>query len=237
VASLVSRNFDTVDNTTRKQEDMKLVIGNKNYSSWSLRPWLLIAQNDLPFEEVRIPLDQPDTKETILQYSAAGKVPVLMDGDVTAWDSLAICEYVSEQHLEGRGWPADKAARAEARAISAEMHSGFPAIRGQMPMNCRATGRKVPMTPELEKEIARVDRLWSDCRARYSAGGPWLFGEFSIADCMFAPVTSRFVTYGVSLSDLARAYQRQVLNSAAMQDWIRAGREETEIVEADEAGA
>lgn len=216
---------------------MKLIIGNKNYSSWSLRPWLLMAAHELPFEEVRIPLDQPDTKAKMLQYSAAGKVPVLIDGDVTVWDSLAICEYISEQHLNGRGWPTDKAARAEARAISAEMHSGFPAVRGQMPMNGRATGRAVPMTPELEKDIARVDSLWSSCRARYSAKGPWLFGEFSIADCMFAPVASRFATYGVALSEPATLYQQQVLNHDKMQLWIRAGQAETEVVEADEAGA
>ncbi|TGN39305.1 glutathione S-transferase family protein [Marinobacter confluentis] len=216
---------------------MKLIIGNKNYSSWSLRPWLLLATHKLAFDEERIPLDEPDTKARILEASEAGKVPVLKDGDLTVWDSLAICEYVSEKYLDGRGWPQDLAARAEARAVSAEMHSGLFAIRGQMPMNCRATGRRVPMTPELENEIARVDRLWSDCRAKYSAGGPWLFGDFSIADCMFAPVTSRFATYGVSLSDRAREYQQQVLNSAPMQDWIRAGSEETEIVQADEAGA
>src|SRR6056297_688501 len=124
---------------------MKLIIGNRDYSSWSLRPWLLMAAHDLPFEEVRIPLDQPDTAARIAEHNKAGKVPVLKDGDVTVWDSLAICEYISEQYLDGRGWPADVAARAEARACSAEMHSGFPAIRGQMPMNCRATGRKVPL--------------------------------------------------------------------------------------------
>ena len=216
---------------------MKLIIGNKNYSSWSLRPWLLLAHHQLAFEEERIPLDEPDTKDRIMAASAAGKVPVLKDGDLTVWDSLAICEYVSERYLNGRGWPSDIEARAEARAVSAEMHSGLSAIRGQMPMNCRATGRKVPVTPELEQQIARVDNLWSYYRNKYGARGPWLFGEFSIADCMFAPVTSRFVTYGVTLSDTARTYQQQVLNSEAMQAWIQAGREETEIVEADEAGA
>lgn len=216
---------------------MKLIIGNKNYSSWSLRPWLLMAHHQLAFDEERIPLDEPGTKDRILKASAAGKVPVLKDGDLTVWDSLAICEYVSEKYLENRGWPADINARAEARAVSAEMHSGLSAIRGQMPMNCRATGRSVPMTPELEQEIARVDSLWSHYRQKYGANGPWLFGEFSIADCMYAPVTSRFATYGVDLSDTARAYQQQVLNSEAMQAWVQAGREETEIVEADEAGA
>jgi len=216
---------------------MKLIIGNKNYSSWSLRPWLLLATHKLAFEEERIPLDEPDTKARILAASEAGKVPVLKDGDLTVWDSLAICEYVSEKYLDGKGWPQDMAARAEARAVSAEMHSGLSAIRGQMPMNCRATGRKVPMTPELEQEIARVDRLWSQCRQKYGSAGPWLFGEFSIADCMFAPVTSRFATYGVSLSESAAAYQQQVLNADAMRAWVQAGCEETEIVEADEAGA
>jgi glutathione S-transferase len=215
---------------------MKLIIGNKNYSSWSLRPWFLMAAHDLPFEEVRIPLDQPDTAARIAEHNKAGKVPVLKDGDVTVWDSLAICEYLSEQYLDGRGWPSDIAARAEARACSAEMHSGLQAIRGQMPMNCRATGRKVLMTPELEKEIARVDSLWSVCRAKYAALGPWMFGEFSIADCMFAPVASRFATYGVALSESAAQYQQQVLNHDKMKLWVAHGQAETEVVEADEAG-
>lgn len=215
---------------------MKLIIGNKNYSSWSLRPWLLMSAHKLPFEEQRIALDRPDTSALIRRYSEVGKVPVLQDGELTVWDSLAICEYISEQYLDGRGWPGDPAVRAEARSCSAEMHSGFPAIRGQMPMNCRATGRKVPLTPELDKEIARVDSLWSGCRAKYSAGGPWLFGEFSIADCMFAPVASRFATYGVALSESAGRYQQRLLNHDSMQLWIRQGQAETEVVEADEAG-
>ena len=215
---------------------MKLIIGNKNYSSWSLRPWFLMAAHDLKFEEVRIPLDQPDTSARIAQYNSAGKVPALIDDDLRVWDSLAICEYISEQYLNGKGWPADPAARAEARACSAEMHSGFPAIRGQMPMNCRAQGRKVPLTAALEKEIARIDSLWTGYCKAHSSTGPWLFGEFSIADCMFAPVASRFETYGVSLSDTARRYQQQILNHPAMQLWISHGRAETEVVEADEAG-
>lgn len=216
---------------------MKLIIGNKNYSSWSLRPWLLMSAHGLPFEEVRIGLDQQDTRSLIRKHSEAGKVPVLVDGELTVWDSLAICEYISEQYLDGRGWPGDPMLRAEARSCSAEMHSGFPAIRGQMPMNCRATGRKVSITPELEQEIARVDNLWSACRAKYSTGGPWLFGEFSIADCMFAPVASRFATYGVSLSESAERYQKQVLGHESMQLWTRQAQAETEVVEADEAGA
>jgi len=143
---------------------MKLVIGNKNYSSWSLRPWLLLSFHGVPFEEIRIPLDQADTHTTLSRYTEAGKVPVLQDGDFTVWDSLAICEYVSEKYLNDRGWPVDIRARAIARSCSAEMHSGFPEIRNQLPMNCRAKDRRVPSNPALEKEIARIDRIWSKQR-------------------------------------------------------------------------
>lgn len=194
---------------------MDLVIGNKNYSSWSLRPWLLLSVHGLPFKEVRVPLEQENTSVGIAQHTEAGKVPVLKDGDLSTWDSLAICEYISEQYLGGGGWPSSVRARAEARSCSAEMHSGFPDIRGQLPMNCRAIGRKVPFNATLEREVARIDRIWSQCRETYSSAGPWLFGEFSIADCMFAPVASRFRTYGVNVSAASTALRLRLHFAAA----------------------
>jgi glutathione S-transferase len=138
---------------------LKLVIGNKNYSSWSLRPWLLLSFHGLPFEEARIPLDQDNIHTVLAQYTDVGKVPVLQDGDLTIWDSLAICEYISEKYLHGGGWSSSTRARAEARSCTAEMHSGFPEIRGQLPMNCRATGRQVPLNAILEREVGRIDRI------------------------------------------------------------------------------
>ena len=173
---------------------MKLVIGNKNYSSWSLRAWLLLAFHKVPFEEIRIPLRQESTRAAIARYTKAGKVPVLQDGELTIWDSLAICEYVSEQYLGGGGWPNTVQARAQARSCSAEMHSGFQEIRTHLPMNCRAVDRRIRLTPAIEKELARIDQIWSECRAEYATDGLWLFGVFSIAVCMFVPVGFAFHT-------------------------------------------
>jgi len=215
---------------------VKLIIGNRNYSSWSLRAWLLLKENRLPFEEVRIPLDQPSTRRRLAEYTAAAKVPVLQDGELTVWDSLAICEYVSEQYLAGRGWPLALKARAQARAISAEMHSGFAEIRTRLPMNCRAQGRRVASTEGLEAEIARVDAIWSRCRQSYGEAGPGLFGTFSIADCMFAPMAFRFRTYGIALSKAASAYRDFVLDHASLRDWEARAREEPETIAAEEVG-
>ena len=215
---------------------MKLVIGNKNYSSWSLRAWLLLEYHKVPFEEIRIPLRQESTQATIARHTGAGKVPVLQDGELTIWDSLSICEYVSEQCLGGAGWPNTVRARAEARSCSAEMHSGFQEIRAKLPMNCRAIGRRVRIGPALEKELVRIDQIWSRCRAEYAGDGPWLFGGFSIADCMFAPVVFRFNTYGIGLSQAAGEYQQFALNHEAMREWERQARAETETIEAVEVG-
>lgn len=215
---------------------MKLVIGNKNYSSWSLRSWLLLSHHGLPFEEVRIPLVQDDTYTDLAQYTEAGKVPVLLDGDLTVWDSMAICEYISEQYLNGGGWPSDVRARAEARSCSAEMHSSFPCIRGQLPMNCRASHRHVSLSPDLAAEVNRMDRIWSKYRDVYSQGGPWLFGEFSIADCMFAPVASRFETYGISLSETALQYMRSLRSHEKVLQWVEQARGEPETIEIAEVG-
>lgn len=215
---------------------MKLIIGNKNYSSWSLRAWLLLSVNDIPFDEVRIALSTETTRSEIAKHTDAGKVPVLHDNDLVVWDSLAICEYVSEQYLDGKGWPADAKDRAQARSCSAEMHSGFFTIREKMPMNCRATGRNVPMTADLEKEISRVDSLWTGLRAKYANQGPWLFGEFSIADCMFAPVVFRFATYNVAVSESSGKYMTSVLENPKIQLWLEQARKEVETIEIAEVG-
>lgn len=216
---------------------IKLVIGNKNYSSWSLRPWLLLSAFDIPFEEIRIPLFTQDTRSELAKYTRAGKVPVLHDGGIIVWDSLAICEYVSERYLAGKGWPSDSKARAEARSCCAEMHSGFFTLREKMPMNCRAAGRRVDMTPDLKKDIARIDNLWSDSREEYSASGPWLFGTFSIADCMFAPVVFRFNTYSPEVSATSRKYMKHVLSHPNVMQWLEQAVKEPEVIESSEVGA
>lgn len=203
-----------------------LVIGNKNYSSWSLRPWLAMKVAGIPFAEHRIPLYGPGSKDQILVYSPAGKVPCLADGDLRVWDSLSICEYLAEKH-PGL-WPQDPAARALARSVSAEMHSGFANLRAKMSMNIRKRYPGMGRTPESMADVARIVSLWSDCRARYGKGGPFLFGAFSIADAMYAPVVLRFRTYEVELPADCRAYSDAVLALPAMQDWIAAAMAETE---------
>jgi glutathione S-transferase len=213
---------------------LTLVIGNRNYSSWSLRPWLALTWLGVPFSEVLVRLSIPSFKTEIAKWGPHGRVPILQAGDLTIWDSLAICEYVAE--ITGGGWPRDADARAVARSASAEMHSGFQALRGQWPMNARATGRRTPSTPALERDIERVDRLWVDCRSRFGAAGPWLFGERSIADAMYAPVVLRFNTYGAPLSQPARDYVTTVLGDEALQRWVHAAAAEPWTIDEDEAG-
>lgn len=211
--------------------DLKLVIGNKNYSSWSLRAWLLLRRFDLPFDEVRIPLSQDDTASRLKAWSPSRKVPVLVHGELTIWDTLAICEYVSEQFLDGGGWPRDRARRARARSVSAEMHSGFTELRARWPMNCRLQHRLEP-DAGVARDVARIEEIWSECLSR--DGGGWLFGDFSIADCMFAPVALRFHSYRPELGEPASGYVRRVLADEHVQSWMDAGRAETEIIEEDE---
>ncbi len=214
---------------------LTLVIGNKNYSSWSLRPWLLLKHLDVAFREILVPLDQPGTREDLEKYSPSARVPVLRHGELTVWDSLAICEYLAE--LTGRGWPAGPAARAVARAVSAEMHSSFTTLRSLWPMNARARNRHTAMTPGLEADIERIDQIWNDCRARFGSSGPWLFGDYSIADAMFAPVVLRFNTYGAgAVSPAARWYMASVLEDAALQEWLQAAKAESWINAASEVG-
>ena len=175
---------------------LTLVIGNKAYSSWSLRPWLLLKNGGVDFDEVRIPLYRDDSAAPLARWSPTGKVPVLVDDGLSIPESIAIVEYLAERFPDRCGWPGETAARAIARAASAEMHAGFAALRNEMPFNCRSR-RRVALSPAATQDVQRVQALWADCRARFGAGGPWLFGAFSPADAMFAPVALRFVTYGV----------------------------------------
>ena len=215
--------------------NVTLVIGNKNYSSWSLRAWLVLAESGIPFDEHRIPMDTPEFKGEVLTFSAAGRVPVLLlDGDAI-WDTQAIAETVAERWPDAKLWPDDPSARAHARSIAAEMHAGFTELRDAMPMNCRAMGRKVPMTDALRADIDRVFAIWADCQARYDGDG-WLFGRFSVADAMYAPVVLRLRTYGVDLPDAASRYPKRLLESAALQDWLLAAEAEIEVLEAEEKG-
>jgi glutathione S-transferase len=216
--------------------DLTLVIGNKNYSSWSLRPWLLLRQAEIPFTEIRIPLYTPPSRRQIAEHSPSGHVPLLRDGALAIWDSLAICEYVAERFPESRGWPEAVSARAVARAVSAEMHSGFFSLRHQLPMNLRARRSGVAPSEATRAEIARVREIWRDCRARFGAGGRFLFGRFGIADAMFAPVVTRFATYGVELDGVERAYAEAVLALPALREWTAGARAETEVIEKFEHG-
>ena len=215
---------------------LTLTIANKNYSSWSLRPWFLLSALDIPFREQRVPLAQADTRQRILTVSPSGRVPVLQDGELAVWDSLAICEYIAERFPDRAVWPRDAAARAQARSISAEMHSGFAALRSRMPMNCRARGRTVEGSDELTQDIARVQSIWRTCRSRFGTSGAWLFGAFSAADAMFAPVAFRFATYGVDGDDVVRPYGRTLLDHPAMRRWAADAAAEPEIIESFEVG-
>ncbi len=213
-----------------------LVIGNKRYSSWSLRPWLLLRVNDVDFREQRVSLYQGDYKPEILQASPAGKVPVLVNGDVTVWDSLAICEYAAESLGIARGWPRDVKARAHARSICAEMHAGFAALRTRCTMNVARPPSPVELDAATAADVSRIRALMSDCLARY--GGPFLFGDFTIADAFYAPVAIRFDRYRLfspaAASDAgdaaARAWVERVLALPAMREWIAAGRAETDVL-------
>ena len=209
--------------------NLVLVIGNKAYSSWSLRPWLLMKQAGIAFEEIRLSLYAEGAKQKLLEHSAASKVPVLKDGDLTVWDSLAICEYLAERYPEKQLWPAQPAARARARSISAEMHSGFTNLRNQMPMNVR---REIPgraRTPEVAADVARIETIWDECRSRHGTDGPFLFGAFCIADAMYAPVASRFRTYGVALAGAGAQYAAAIHALPAMREWIAGAHAEAEV--------
>lgn len=217
-------------------DTFELIIGNKAYSSWSMRPWLALKHAGAVFSERRIPLYVEGYKQKLLEYGPSGKVPVLRHGTVTVWESLAICEYLAELFPERQLWPADAAVRAHARCISAEMHSGFNALRAAMPFNCRASGRHVSLSPEAQRDVERVQTLWRGCRNAYGKGGPWLLGRFSIADAMYVPVALRFVTYSVSLTPVAREYVDSVRSDPAVREWIAAAMTEAEVMESNEVG-
>jgi glutathione S-transferase len=205
---------------------MKLIIGDKNYSSWSMRPWVLLKHFDIPFDEVRIDLYEPDAKAAILSHAPSGKVPCLVGDDgASVWDSLAICETLAERFPQHAMWPRDPAARAHARSVSAEMHSGFGELRSSMWMNIRASFPGKGATPGALADIARIDALWCDCLDTY--GGPFLFGEFGIADAMYAPVVMRFNTWQPALSDAAAGYAQRVTRHPAVHAWIEDALRET----------
>ena len=210
---------------------LKLVIGNKNYSSWSMRPWLALRASHIPFEEIFIPLYTGQTdKDRILRFSRSGKVPALIDGDITVWDSLAIIEYLAERFPEAKLWPQDRAARAHARSVSAEMHSGFMPLRSECGMNLHRPVRSIALSEDARANIARIEEIWSDCRARYGKQGPFLFGIFSAADAMFAPVVHRLHTYAIEVSPATRAYMDTMWTFPAFAVWMRDGLAETLVI-------
>jgi len=211
------------------EQRLTLVIGNKNYSSWSLRPWLAMKHAGIPFVEHRIALYQPGSRRRVLEHSPTGKLPALKDGTVTVWDSLAILEYLAETFPDRGLWPRDATARARARSMSAEIHSSFAALRTHMPMNLRNSYPGCGRTPEVETDIARIVSLWTDSRAM--ASGPFLLGEFCIADAMFAPVATRFVTYGVKLPPVCQRYVDTLIALPAIQLWYADARAEREAVD------
>ena len=211
---------------------LKLVIGNKNYSSWSMRPWLALRANQIAFEEIFIPLYTGDAdKRRILGFTQSGKVPALLDGDVTIWDSLAIIEYAAERFPQARLWPEDRASRAHARSISAEMHSGFAALRNECGMNLHRPVGAVTLSADARADIARIQQIWIDCRECYGKSGPFLFGAFGGADAMFAPVVHRFRTYAIEVAPEVRHYMDTMMSLPAFQEWTRAGLAETLVIE------
>ena len=209
---------------------LKLVIGNKNYSSWSMRPWLALRANDIPFEETFVPLyTGAADKQRILDVSPAGKVPILVDGDITVWDSLAIIEYLAERFPEKKLWPDDRASRARARSISAEMHSGFAALRDEFGMNLHRPVGAVALSEEACGNIARIQEIWTECLTRH--GGPFLFGGFGGADAMYAPVVHRFRTYAIEVTPVVQRYMKAMQALPAFQEWTRDGLAETIIID------
>ncbi len=209
---------------------LTLVIGNKNYSSWSLRPWLVLKQAGIPFDEIRISLYREESRGHIKRHSPSGKVPTLINNGMTVWESLAICEYLAEKFPDKEFWPVDPTARAVARAVAAEMHAGFSALRNHMCLNCRQYLPGKGRTPEVLKDIARISALWNDCRSQFGDGGDFLFGRFGIADAMYAPVALRFVTYGVDLDPVSVTYVKTITSLPAIQQWVAEARAETEII-------
>lgn len=209
---------------------LTLVIGNKNYCSWPLRPWLAMKKFGIEFNEIRIPICTPQSEQQIRQYSPTGKRPVLIDDQLKIWDSLAICEYLVERFPHIHWWPSDRIARSVARSICAEMHSGFSYLRQQMPLNCRAKLPGKGMTPEVQKDIDRITTIWRDCRQNFGGSGRMLFGEFTLADAMFASEVLRFNTYEVKLDSESQDYVEAILALPSVQEWLKDAQSEVEVV-------
>ena len=211
---------------------LKLVIGNKNYSSWSMRPWLAMRATHIAFEEIFIPLyTGQNDKNRILTFARSGKVPILVDGETTVWDSLAIIEYLAERFPDARLWPENRAERAHARSISAEMHSGFLSLRSECGMNLHRPVGAIKLSEDARADITRVQEIWTDCRARYGKRGPFLFGAFGAADAMFAPVVHRFRTYAIAVSLEVKTYMETMMALPAFGEWSEAGLAETLLIE------
>jgi glutathione S-transferase len=199
---------------------LKLILANKAYSSWSLRPWILLAQLKIPFEEVVIPMNQPETRANMLKYAPTGKCPSLQDGKIAVWESLATIEYIAEAYPEKPVWPRGKAARAHARSLASEMHAGFTALRQACPTNFRRPVRAIPLHDEVKADVARIEAAWAQARATFGRGGPFLFGRFSAADAMFAPVVNRFHVYDVPVSSPTRDYMETIMALPVWKAWV-----------------
>ena len=213
---------------------LTLVIGNKNYSSWSFRPWIAMRVAGIAFDEIVIPLYRDGSKERILSYSPGGKVPALIDGDVRVWETLAILEYLADKFPAAKLWPADAATRAHARTIASEMHAGFAPLRRTCPMNMWRPVKPRELTAEVKANVARIDAMWTDCRSRFGVGGPFLFGAFGAADAMYAPVVSRFHTYAIEASPASRAYMAAVMALPAWSEWRTVALKEPWVLPEDE---
>jgi glutathione S-transferase len=213
---------------------LTLIVGNKNYSSWSLRPWIAMKVADIAFEEEVYPLDTAEFRSRVDALSGTGKVPVLIDGDIRVWESLAILEHLAERFPEAALWPSDPAARAHARTIASEMHAGFQPLRRACPMNMRRPPRPIALDDDVKANFSRIETMWSDCRARFGRGGPFLFGRFGAADAMYAPVVSRLHTYAVPVGPSTHEYMEAVMALPAWREWADAGRAEPWVRAKDE---
>lgn len=218
-------------------QKLNLVIGNRKYSSWSFRPWILMKVAGIPFRETFIPIRKPDSLKMIRRFSPAGRVPVLLDGGTAVWESLAICEHLAEKFPKNGLWPKDPKAKALARSVSHEMHAGFQGLRSHLPCHFLVRHKDFPIAAEARPDIDRVLHIWKSCRKRWGKGGPFLFGRFSVADAMYAPVVFRFLAYGVPVDPASAAYMRAVVALPATQEWVRAAAREKDIIPAYECPA
>lgn len=213
---------------------MKLLIGNQNYSTWSMRPWLFIKHHDLDIEIEKLTLFSSATEEKLSQHFSNGKVPLLLDDDVEIWDTISILEYLNEKFPACQGWPSDVSTRAVARSICAEMHSSFTALRNELPMNCRRFFPGYKLSPQAVKDVERIQTIWNHCRSKYGQSGPWLLGDFSIADAMYAPVVMRFRSIEIELDSVSQTYFDSMHQSSAVQLWLEQGKQEKDVVKEDE---